>query len=130
MQIVEMEEVLMRKTKQERALKEMHNNIMNNLAKAKKDFQKLDAKNLDIFQENLNVFSTKLGVIRSEIMMHESQLQWLENINNLQKHVDQGLRFQRVEVGGEYFDLQETEDGPKVIPGEYKDGINEDSIPF
>ena len=80
--------------------------------------------------ENLQMFSMIWQHLQGALHTYHLEMETQQKINELQRYVDQGLKFTSIEIDNKSFCLQDTKNGPKVIPGEYKDGINEDGIPF
>jgi hypothetical protein len=111
-------------------LERIHGEIKDILTDAKKYFQKLSEKGLAVLDENLQMFSMILQHLQGALHTYHLEMETQQKINELQRYIDQGLNFTYIEVNWEGFCLQDTKNGPKVIPGEYKDGIYQDDFPF
>ena len=118
------------KRQQTEELERIHGRIVDILTDAKKYFQKLSEKGLAVLDENLQMFSMILQHLQGALHTYHLEMETQQKINELQRYVDQGLNFTYIEVYSEGFCLQDTKNGPKVIPGEYKDGIYQDDFPF
>ena len=120
------------KTEKEQKVKleRIHGEIKDSLTDAQKCFQKLSEKDLAVLGQNLQLFDMHLHHLQGALHTYHSEMETQQKINELQRYVDQGLEFTYIEVYREGFCLQDTKNGPKVIPGEYKDVINEDGFPF
>jgi predicted component of viral defense system (DUF524 family) len=118
------------KRQQTEELERIHGEIKDILTDAKKYFQKLSEKDLAVLGENLQLFSMNLEHLQGALHTYHLEMETQQKINKLQRYVDQGLNFTYIEVYREGFCLQDTKNGPKVIPAKYKDDIYQDDFPF
>ena len=128
--VVAMKKAAKRDREQREELERIHGEIKDILTDAKKHFQKLSAKDLAVLGQNLQVFDIHMHHLDGALHTYHLEMETQQKINELQRYVDQGLEFTYIEFDYKSFCLQDTKNGPKVIPGEYKDGIYQDDVPF
>ena len=117
-------------TEQKVKLERIHGEIKDILTDAKKYFQKLSEKDLAVLSQNMQLFDMHLHHLQGAMHTYYSEMETQQKINELQRYVDQGLEYTYIEFDYKSFCLQDTKNGPKVIPAEYKDGIYQDDVPF
>jgi hypothetical protein len=122
-----MKKVAKRETEQREKLERIHGEIKHVLTDAKKDFQKLNAKDLTDLRESLNLFCMNLRRnLWNPLDKYHSEVAKQKKINELQRYVDQGLRFNFIQFDSETFSLQDTQNGPEVVLRV----LNEAELPF
>ena len=103
------------KRQQTEELERIHGRIVDILTDAKKYFQKLSEKDLAVLGQNLEVFHEHLRDLKWELYTYRYEMETKPKINELQRYVDQGLKFTSIEIDYISFCLQDTKNGPKVI---------------
>ena len=109
------------KRQQTEELERIHGRIVDILTDAKKYFQKLSEKDLAVLGQNLEVFHEHLRDLKWELYTYRYEMETKPKINELQRYVDQGLKFTSIEIDDKSFCLKDTKNGPKVMPVENED---------